>query len=244
MRSIKFDYKWKERQEGDEITWRYTFIHIYKLSYWLENYIIMNCLHAKKIISKFELVVKDDASINEFKNIYYNRSFQQLILKEENMRSEIIRFYASHFMKGSIVKAKKELESCIHHKSSFIRDNKDLIKIFVLCGIIFAEFLVFLIVSLTYPDKSKFHIYFAAFSFTFIVLLFLILFPIIIMIFLKYQINYIYLFELDPQLKYNPLYILKVNIIKIDITLTINFLVCFTYNIQNINFILFRHGEG
>jgi hypothetical protein len=214
MRSILYDYRWKEKQEGDEITWKYTFIHVYKLSIWLENYIILNCIAAGKLIEKVSSYFNED-QIEQIKQIYYSMSFPQVAYKEENMRAEIIKYYAKRFMDGDLYCAKKELDLCIHYKSSFINTKSDSVILFVYLSIILVLLIIFLVVTylpigISEVMINEIHVFFPAFSFSIIILFFTACLPITIFIFQKYKINYIFLLELEPQLKYNPYYMIKV----------------------------------
>lgn len=211
LQSIKHDYRWRESKEGDEITCRLAFIHLFRLISVLENFTLVNEIAAKEIIFKYEKKFPEDAkTIDELNRILL--VFKEIISKEENFKFEVLEFYANQFFKGDIEKASKEFEL----KKVFPRSSKLLILQIALIPIMI---LVFLLLTYMVDDKFKFtiekiHVFFPAFSFTLMVILFFIYSCFIIMIFKKYKINYIYLLEMDPELLYSPRTLLKVFIFK------------------------------
>jgi hypothetical protein len=217
MRSIMYDYRWKEAQEGNEITWRYTFIHIYKLSIWLENYLILNINAAKKLIDKVSRKLEDEDKINEIKQIFYSVSFPEMVFKEESMRNEIVEYYAQRFMKGNIEHAVKELDSSLQYKYSYMNSKQDKYVYAVYAVIILLLLAAFL--ALTYTPKGItheridiIHVFFPAFSVSIVLFSFFALVPLVILIFNKFKVNYIYILEMDPQLHYSPFYMFKITI--------------------------------
>jgi hypothetical protein len=183
------------------------FIHLFRLVSVLENFTLVNEIAAKEIIFKYAKHFPEDELTFKQLNKELDK-FKEIIKREENFKYEVLKFYAEQFFKGDTEKASYEFEL----KKIFPKKSKLLI---IQIATIPILLLTFLLLTYLVDDKYKFtidkiHVFFPAFSFTLMVILFFIYTCLIILVLKKYKINYIYLLELDPELLYYPENLLKV----------------------------------
>lgn len=194
LKSVKHDYKWKSNKQGDELTCRYAFIHFYNLTLMLESFSVLNKLAAEKIYDKAKQKFK---AINESEEIRkLIDEFNTIIHYEGDFREELVKFYADSFYAGNENLARKELERKpsvergIHHVLIAMIE----IVIFLLLG-----FLLLVFLSKNTNEIKNIHVFFPAFSFTLMVTIFFFYSQVLVILFRKFKINYVYLLDLDPQ---------------------------------------------
>jgi hypothetical protein len=208
LRSIKHDYTWREYKKGDEITCRHAFLHLYRLSCLLEDFIKLNKIAAQKIIDKYSKYFPEDKETIQNLNIH-STQFNLIIKIAENLKEEILEFYSQKFFNGDRKGSEKNIKRNLSDK--FIYYTGVIIQVWIVMLLLLAFLLLtFLIPKESDFTREKISVFFPAFSFTLMLILFFIYIPIIILILKEYRINYIYLLELGPELIYPPAYLLKV----------------------------------
>jgi hypothetical protein len=208
LRSIKHDYQWQVKKHTDEITCRLAFIHLYRLATLLENFIVINKIAAQKNIHKYEKYFPEDTETIKDLNLHLEK-FEEIIKLEDNLKQEILKFYSDQFFSGDLKCSEKEFQK--RHTES-VDDYK---VVYILLGVVVLLLIAFLLLTFLVPKEfsftiEKIHVYFPAFSFSLMVILFMICTPVIMIIMKKFKVNYIYLLELDPELIYSPSHLLKV----------------------------------
>jgi hypothetical protein len=174
----------------------------------LENFILINKLAAQKIIDAYARHFPADLTIIQDLNKHLSE-FNEIINLEENLKNEILKFYANQFFGGDVKIAEKEFEK--RHSESVQDYTVVFIQLIIIVALLVAFFLLtYLVAPKYYFTIEKINVYFPAFSFSLMVILFFIYIPIIIIILKHYKINYIYLLELDPELIYSPVHFFKV----------------------------------
>lgn len=107
--SIKHDYTWREYKKGDEISCRHAFIHLYRLSFFQEDFIKINKIAAQKIIDKYSKYFPEDKQTLENLNIHLTQ-FNVIIKISENLKEEIFEFYTKQFFNGDRKASEKNIK--------------------------------------------------------------------------------------------------------------------------------------
>ena len=195
-----------ERDEmGYAVSWKRALSSLYNETSWLHSYHSINNLAVqkitKKIIKIFRLYNIEISEILEKTNSEYS-FFGNSLNKLIDLRVRIKKLYTQKFTKGNSVKAKEELEKRLQG----VKENKYHF-ICLYLGILFTAIFFYVIVK--HIDGSNtndsFKPFFPFFSFSYIIILSLILLGIDIMILKYYKINYAYIFELDTKNKIQPI---------------------------------------
>ena len=195
-----------ERDEmGYAVSWKRALSSLYNETSWLHSYHSINNLAVqkitKKIIKIFRLYNIEISEILEKTNSEYS-FFGNSLNKLIDLRVRIKKLYSQKFTKGNSIKAKEELEKRLQG----VKENKYHF-ICLYLGILFTGIFFYVIVK--HIDGSNtndsFKPFFPFFSFSYIVILSLILLGIDIMILKYYKINYAYIFELDTKNKIHPI---------------------------------------
>lgn len=174
----------------------------------LENFIVINKIAAQKIIHKYtKYFVEDTETIKDLDS--HLEKFEEIIKMEDNLKQDILKFYTNQFFAGDMNCSEKVFQNRL---TESLDDYK---LVYILLGVVFFLLIAYLLLTFLVAEKlaftiQKIHVYFPAFSFSLMIILFMIFTPLIVIIMKKYKVNYIYLLELDPELIYNPSHLLKV----------------------------------
>ena len=195
-----------ERDElGYAVSWKRALSSLYNETSWLHSYHSINNLAVQKIKKKIVKIFKyyniDIAEILEKVNsefLFFGSSLKRLI----DLRVEIKKLYSEKFTKGNASKAKEELEKRLQGTAK--GNNYNYICLYL--GIFFTSIFFYIIVNFIDGKNSNisFKPFFPLFSFSYIIILSLILLGIDMIILQHYKINYTYIFELDIKNKIKP----------------------------------------
>ena len=192
-----------ERDEmGYAVSWKRALSSLYNETSWLHSYHSINNLAVEKIKKKtikiFKLYNIDTAEIldktnNEF--TFFGDSLDKLI----SLRVAIIKLYAKTFTKGDALKAKVELEKRMQGGAK--EPKYHLMCLYL--GILFTGIFFYILIKNIDGKNTNdsFKPFFPFFSFSYIIILSLILLAIDMIILRHYKINYTYIFELDAKIK-------------------------------------------
>ena len=192
----------KENAERDElgyaVSWKRALSNLYNFTSWLHSYHSINILAIKKIQKKIKKIFKlnnieeIDEKLNEAdQSFQFFNSLNKLV----DLRKKIKNLYAKALTKGNLNKANEELDARLRGGSR-IKHTK---LIFFYMGIIISSFFFFILLSLIKPEKNNSFIpFFPAYNFSFVIIEIMMGVGINIEILRKYRINYIYIFEIDP----------------------------------------------
>ena len=195
-----------ERDEmGYAVSWKRALSSLYNETSWLHSYHSINNLAVQKITKKivkiFKLYNIEIAKILEKTNSEYP-FFGNSLNKLVDLRVRIKKLYSEKFTKGNSVKAKEELEKRL--QGGMKETKYHLICLYL--GIFFTAIFFYIIIKNIDGKNSNdsFKPFFPFFSFSYIIILSLILLGIDMMILKYYKINYAYIFELDTRNKIKP----------------------------------------
>ena len=192
-----------ERDEmGYAVSWKRALSSLYNETSWLHSYHSINNLAVEKIKKKtikiFKLYNIDTAEIldktnNEF--TFFGDSLDKLI----SLRVAIKKLYAKTFTKGDALKAKVELEKRMQGGAK--EPKYHLMCLYL--GILFTGIFFYILIKNIDGKNTNdsFKPFFPFFSFSYIIILSLILLAIDMIILRHYKINYTYIFELDAKIK-------------------------------------------
>ena len=192
-----------ERDEmGYAVSWKRALSSLYNETSWLHSYHSINNLAVEKIKKKtikiFKLYNIDTAEIldktnNEF--TFFGDSLDKLI----SLRVAIKKLYAKTFTKGDALKAKVELEKRMQGGAK--EPKYHLMCLYL--GILFTGIFFYILIKNIDGKNTNdsFKPFFPFFSFSYIIILSLILLAIDMIILRHYKINYTYIFELDDKIK-------------------------------------------
>ena len=195
-----------ERDEmGYAVSWKRALSSLYNETSWLHSYHSINNLAVQKITKKivkiFKLYNIEIGKILEKTNSEYP-FFGNSLNKLVDLRVRIKKLYSEKFTKGNSVKAKEELEKRL--QGGMKETKYHLICLYL--GIFFTAIFFYIIIKNIDGKNSNdsFKPFFPFFSFSYIIILSLILLGIDMMILKYYKINYAYIFELDTRNKIKP----------------------------------------
>ena len=195
-----------ERDEmGYAVSWKRALSSLYNETSWLHSYHSINNLAVEKIKKKIvkifryyniEIAELLDKTNSEFS--FFGNSSNQLV----DLRVRIKKLYSEKFTKGNAAKAKKELEKRMQGGA---REKKYHLMCLYL-GIFFTSLFFYIVIKHIEGknNNDSFKPFFPFFSFSYIIILSLILLGIDMMILQYYKINYAYIFELDTKNKIKP----------------------------------------
>ena len=195
-----------ERDEmGYAVSWKRALSSLYNETSWLHSYHSINVLAVQKIKKKIvkifryyniEIAEIIDKTNSEF--LFFGNSLNQLI----DLRVRIKKLYSEKFTKGNATKAKKELEKRMQGGA---QENKYHLMCLYL-GIFFTSLFFYIVIKHIdgKNNNDSFKPFFPFFSFSYIIILSLILLGIDMIILQYYKINYAYIFELDTKNKIKP----------------------------------------
>ena len=192
----------KENAERDElgyaVSWKRALSNLYNFTSWLHSYHSINLLAIKKIQKKTKKIFKLN-NIEEIEDelIKADNTFQifNSLDKLVDLRKKIKVLYAKELTKGNLKKATEELDQRLRGGSR-IKHTK---LIFFYMGIILSSFFFFILLNNITPEKNNSFIYFfPAYNFSFVIIEIMMGIGLNIEILRKYRINYIYIFEIDP----------------------------------------------
>ena len=185
--------------------WQRVFIDIYQQLKWLNSFATINELAVKKILKKF---IKEHFELKDnVLNNFVNMDLEQMqFSKKKSLHfaiDDMLQFIATHFTRSGLRnEARKLLET---HNAQVRRSDALIITFFSACSITMALIGAFFLFS---PPSDRTHneLYYIYNStsvlrvtFFFIYLIFATGFC--IQVFVIYGVNYLYIFELDPQAK-------------------------------------------
>lgn len=217
----------RERDElGYAVSWKRAFKFIYKKATWIHSYADINKIAVDQIIKEFEDLIKsslNDIQIEDSKRVFNDI---QEFLKKINFyfkqskeitifRKSLVEFYADNFTKANLRKAKIELQEDISNIN--LKDLRVIsfnLGAVITLGLIIT-FLVILFTGVDPEEGTTLHsisiwVFFPAFSFSFSLILILYLLSFCLYVWRKYNINYVYIFEIDPKFRLSEYQILKV----------------------------------
>ena len=195
-----------ERDEmGYAVSWKRALSSLYNETSWLHSYHSINVLAVQKIKKKivkifryYNIEIEEliDKTNSEF--LFFGNSLNQLI----DLRVRIKKLYSEKFTKGNATKAKKELEKRMQGGA---QENKYHLMCLYL-GIFFTSLFFYIVIKHIdgKNNNDSFKPFFPFFSFSYIIILSLILLGIDMIILQYYKINYAYIFELDTRNKIKP----------------------------------------
>ena len=192
----------KENAERDElgyaVSWKRALSNLYNFTSWLHSYHSINLLAIKKIQKKTKKIFKlnNIEEIDE-KLIEADQTFQLFTSLDKlvDLRKKIKKLYAKAFTKGNLNKATEELDTRLRGGSR-IKHTK---LIFFYIGIIISSLFFFILLSFVKPEiDNSFIPFFPAYNFSFVIIEIMMGVGVNIEILRKYRINYIYIFEIDP----------------------------------------------
>ena len=200
-----------ERDEmGYAVSWKRALSSLYNETSWLHSYHSINVLAVQKIKKKiikifryYDIEIEEilEKTNNEFP--FFGNSINRLI----DLRVGIKNLYAQKFTKGDAKEAKEELEKRLQGGK---KDNKyHFLCLFI--GILATSIFFYVIIKVLSGKNKKdsFKPFFPFFSFSYIIILTLILLGIDMIILQYYKINYAYIFELDTKNRIKPLAIFQ-----------------------------------
>jgi hypothetical protein len=203
---------------------KYALVHLYRTVKWLECFCIINTLAVDCVLGKYSEYFEVSCDRRDQLHKSHLRQLEFMKVVEDRrlgIKIVIRKLYADCFTNGSAFKARDEMRMLLmrdhHHTNVFIFA---LFSIFLL--LISAYFIItyypsiyFIYFPILEVDKiyiDKITVFFPAFNFVLCYIAFLILIPIIMIIFAKYEINYIYLANISPKSLSSPSKYLIVNI--------------------------------
>lgn len=159
--------------------------------------------------------LSDNVIDKKIKQLIENQNFATRKLTHDLIK-ELISDYAFHFTNGSLMKAHDMLESHTQH----IR-KKDAVMIAFFCGLLSMIVLV-TIILLCLPESDtkifdrdnaliKLFSVFYTYRFLLMLLFTLLSTGVVINILKKYKVNYLFIFELDPNYKITPIQLFRVS---------------------------------
>ena len=200
-----------ERDEmGYAVSWKRALSALYNETSWLHSYHSINELAVQKIQKKIVKIFKlyNISMIEILEKIYSEYSFfGNSLNKLIDLRVKIKKLYSQKFTKGNDLKAKRELEKRLQGGG---QENK----FHILC-LYFGIFVscIFFYIIIMHLDGSNpndsFKPFFPFFSFSYIIIISLMLLGIDMLILQYYKINYKYIFELDIKNKIKPIVIFQ-----------------------------------
>ena len=200
-----------ERDEmGYAVSWKRALSALYNETSWLHSYHSINKLAVQKIQKKIVKIFKlyNISMIEILEKIYSEYSFfGNSLNKLIDLRVKIKKLYSQKFTKGNDLKAKRELEKRL-------QGGGQVNKFHILCLYfgIFVSFIFFYIIIMhldgSNPNDS-FKPFFPFFSFSYIIIISLMLLGVDMLILQYYKINYKYIFELDIKNKIKPIIIFQ-----------------------------------
>jgi len=200
-----------ERDEmGYAVSWKRALSALYNETSWLHSYHSINKLAVQKIQKKIVKIFKlyNISMIEILEKIYSEYSFfGNSLNKLIDLRVKIKKLYSKKFTKGNDLKAKRELEKRL-------QGGGQVNKFHILCLYfgIFVSFIFFYIIIMhldgSNPNDS-FKPFFPFFSFSYIIIISLMLLGVDMLILQYYKINYKYIFELDIKNKIKPIVIFQ-----------------------------------
>ncbi|CDW91778.1 xenotropic and polytropic retrovirus receptor 1 [Stylonychia lemnae] len=213
----------KQNRAKDELelatNWRRAFQDIYTNLKWLNAFTTINVVAIQKAIDKFMksyFLIKDN--IIDKKLLAYLDSKEFSRKKDVNrQQKKIIRFFANLFENGSERRARYAME-----KKDVEMRRQDLIQISIFSGalavIAIVAILVLLIPGAEDPWEDWIEIFSNLFAFRFLLMIIVVLVfsAVDIYILRKFKINYLFIFELDPNYKITHIQLTRSFMIKLD----------------------------
>eukprot|EP00347_Sterkiella_histriomuscorum_P000531 403375494 len=203
--------------------WRRAFSDLYIRMKWLNAYAKINYIAIFKIYKKYQknyFCLKDNIIDKKMTNLIKSYSFadKKLVF---NLVNDLIGFYAQYFTKNDVLKSKKQLE-CHNYEMR----RKDALVMSFFCGTL-SMIIVMLIALLSIPDslldkneqRSDIQIYSSLYTFRFFFMLIFLMTSagVVVQVMRKHRINYMYIFELDPQYKITQYQLYKLSIFMLSI---------------------------
>jgi hypothetical protein len=199
------------KDEFDHMTnWQQRFEQIWMQTRWLRSYAEINELALKKILKKFVknfFLIKDNTLNKRLTQIIEQKQFKRLANHKSSrdikiLCDSIITFYGDIFTNSNRLKAKQKLNA----QNNKIR-TKDAGIMFFLAGAI-AVALLFWVFFLVYPEQSHrvnpWDLLLSGedtYIFTWVIVFILLSCSVCIQVFRAYNVNYSFIFEIDPKHK-------------------------------------------
>lgn len=213
--------KVNERDEiGYASSWKRAISQIYTLTSWLHSFYSINSIGLKKIAkSANKIVVKQfgfpkvNWLTNQMEHIVMQSYLGEQSVKIFALRKKLQLLYSREFTRNNIKKATSELDDRLKQKKV---KHTNLISFY--CGIIVINAVLFTILTFfaktTKNDDNhskSILIFFPSFNFTFIIIELFFGIALNIYIFLKYRLNYIYVFDIEPKNRLGYIEILQIS---------------------------------
>ena len=203
--SVIGEVKSETDEIGYAVSWKRALSSLYNQTSWLHSYHSINSLAVlklkKKAIKIFNLnniQIKEDIDKISSEYDFFGNSLNKLV----DLRVKIRNLYSLRFNNGNEKKTKKELEKRLHGETK--RNKPQLL--FLYLGLLIA--FIFCYVVIKHIDGSNtndsFKPFFPFFNFSYIMILCLTLMGINMTVLQYYNINYNYIFDLNPKNKINP----------------------------------------
>eukprot|EP00340_Litonotus_pictus_P013220 CAMPEP_0170538630 /NCGR_PEP_ID=MMETSP0209-20121228/103435_1 /TAXON_ID=665100 ORGANISM="Litonotus pictus, Strain P1" /NCGR_SAMPLE_ID=MMETSP0209 /ASSEMBLY_ACC=CAM_ASM_000301 /LENGTH=280 /DNA_ID=CAMNT_0010840373 /DNA_START=450 /DNA_END=1288 /DNA_ORIENTATION=+ len=220
-------HKDKNDEFGFSTSWKRAYGEVYNMSSWLHGFCAINKIAANKILKKFKKTFISKCAITEgelaeehLEEVQRNSEelsivtdTSKFILEIEemvNFRMHVINCYAEYFCDSNAEKAKNHLE--IRLMGGFPKEMK-LISFYlgVFITMIFLVIVLIFIPSSNEIERESMSMmnFFPPLNFTLMIALLFLGLGLNLYVFHKYRVNYIYIFEIDPDLRLTPLQIIK-----------------------------------
>jgi hypothetical protein len=232
------------KDEFDHMTnWQQRFEQIWMQTRWLRSYAEINELALKKILKKFVknfFLIKDNTLNKRLTQIIEQKQFKRLANHKSSrdikiLCDSIITFYGDIFTNSNRLKAKQKLNA----QNNKIR-TKDAGIMFFLAGAI-AVALLFWVFFLVYPEQSHrvnpWDLLLSGedtYIFTWVIVFILLSCSVCIQVFRAYNVNYSFIFEIDPKHK-----IIHHQMYRVTMLFFFIWLMCFVWQTAKIKLSLF-----
>lgn len=218
-------FKVNERDEiGYASSWKRAISQIYVLTSWLHSYYSINTIGLKKIAKCANKIVTTQfgfAKINwlstQIEQIGIQSSLGEQNVKICALRKKLQLLYSREFTRNNIRKATNELDDRLKQKKT---KHTNLISFY--CGIIIVNIVLFIMITLYGNTKNNnddndnmnsksIFVFFPSFNFTFIIIELLFGVALNIYVFIKYRLNYLYVFDIEPKNRLGYIEILQIS---------------------------------
>jgi len=233
------------KDELEEATsWNRAFADILVLIRWLDGYCSINLLSCKKIIKKFFKITRahERTEYDTYLHTYASNKGFAKPDKLTEIKRNLIEYFANVFTGGDIRQGRRMLDMAKPKTRT-----KDLVISSLFLGMSISLTLVVIILFFTTGNNdfeaSALYSAFPVFRYTLIIDLCLFALGKVVTFFRRYAVNYIYIFELDPNYRIREAQIYRVALIILHIWLFCFFLqiIAFKLSFASINSSLFAY---
>ena len=203
--SVIGEVKSETDEIGYAVSWKRALSSLYNQTSWLHSYHSINSLAVlkmkKKAIKIFNLnniQIKEDIDKISSEFHFFGNSLNKLV----DLRVKIRNLYSLRFNNGNEKVTKKELDKRLHGET---KKNKPQL-LFLYLGLLIAFIFSYVIIKHIDGNNTNdsFKPFFPFFNFAYIMILCLTLTGINMTVLQYYNINYTYIFDLNPKNKINP----------------------------------------